>query len=282
MASRPLQDIVCCLGESVAGNPTQFMMERALEEASLDTRVLTLEVAVDDIEPAMQGMRAMRMRGALLLPPHRAAVNPYLDCLTDRAQFVGEVNLVVRNGQQLEGDHIVGTAVRDSLGSDCDLASLHVTILGAGAAARSVAIEFASHGANSMTIVNRTSESGTQLVETLGQQFDIHAEFKQWVSDIRPQDGMNVVVLAAAMDESSGRARVPIELDPIAENSTIVDMRPSTSPTRLIDDCQARNLNVVTGLDVQISEASIAFYRWTGIEPNRAVMRDALEEFLLI
>ena len=42
-----IQEIVCCVGHPVAGNPTQFMMQRALADVGLDWCCLTLEVAPD-------------------------------------------------------------------------------------------------------------------------------------------------------------------------------------------------------------------------------------------
>jgi shikimate dehydrogenase len=257
-------------------------MERALSEASLDTRFLTLEVSAEDIGPAVHGMRAMGMRGAMLFAPHRRSVMPHLDSLTDRASYVEEVNLLMREGKQLVGDHIVGMAVHHSLGNDIDVTKLNVLILGAGAAARSVAFEFASHGARNIFVVNRTAEPGERLVATLGQRFDANIQFQQWVSDIRPGDEPGVIVLAASMDVESGQGRVPIELAQVAPGSYLVDMRPCVSRTKLLDDATAQGLNVVTGLDVQISEAMIAFQRWTGVRPDPTLMRDALEEFLLI
>ena len=50
-----LQPIVCCMGQPVAGNPTQFMMERAFAAAGLEWRYLTLEVPPDRLGDAVRG-----------------------------------------------------------------------------------------------------------------------------------------------------------------------------------------------------------------------------------
>ena len=44
VASQSIQEIVSCMGQPVAGNPTQYMMEKAFVRAGLDWRYLTLEV----------------------------------------------------------------------------------------------------------------------------------------------------------------------------------------------------------------------------------------------
>ena len=44
-SSPPSQEVVCCLGQPVAGNPTQYMMEKAFGAAGLeDWKYLTCEV----------------------------------------------------------------------------------------------------------------------------------------------------------------------------------------------------------------------------------------------
>ena len=62
MADKPIQELVSCMGQPVAGNPTQFMMERAFEDCELDWRYLTLEVPAENLKDAMAGFRAMGLR----------------------------------------------------------------------------------------------------------------------------------------------------------------------------------------------------------------------------
>jgi hypothetical protein len=82
------------MGQPVAGNPTQFMMERAFEAAGLDWRYLTLEVAPEHLAAAVQGMKAMGFRGGNFTIPHKIAVIPYLDGLSSAAELIGAVNCV--------------------------------------------------------------------------------------------------------------------------------------------------------------------------------------------
>ena len=51
------QPILALVGNPVAGNPTQYMMEKAFAQHGLDCRFLTLEVAPDDLGDAVRGMR---------------------------------------------------------------------------------------------------------------------------------------------------------------------------------------------------------------------------------
>ena len=59
MPSPLVQQIGACFGQPVAGNPTEYMMERAFAHRHLDWRYLTLEVAPEHLGDAFLGMRAM-------------------------------------------------------------------------------------------------------------------------------------------------------------------------------------------------------------------------------
>src|SRR5687768_14668746 len=43
MSTHPQQDVCCLMGDPIAGNPTQYMLEKAFAVADLDWRFLTFE-----------------------------------------------------------------------------------------------------------------------------------------------------------------------------------------------------------------------------------------------
>ena len=63
MTDEALQEILCCIGYPVAGNPAQYVMEKAMADADLDLRYLTLEVSPENLGDAARGMRAMGFLG---------------------------------------------------------------------------------------------------------------------------------------------------------------------------------------------------------------------------
>ena len=74
----------------MAGNPAQYVMERAFAAAGLDWRYLTFDVAPEDLGDAIRGMRAMGFRGANVTLPHKAEVIPLLDRLSEGAESIGQ------------------------------------------------------------------------------------------------------------------------------------------------------------------------------------------------
>jgi shikimate 5-dehydrogenase len=83
------QQILCCVGATVASRPTQFIMERAFATLGHDWRALTVEVAHDNFAAALKGMAAMGFRALRIYPSLSSEAAKLLcsgDCTTS---FVG-------------------------------------------------------------------------------------------------------------------------------------------------------------------------------------------------
>ena len=131
MSDPELQQIVCCMGLPVAGNPTQQMMERAFDAAALPWRYLTLEVPPDRLRDAVAGMRAMGFRGGNFTIPHKVEVIQHLDGLSEAAELMGAVNCVYFEGERLLGENTDGKGFVQSLREVMDPRGKHVVVLGA-------------------------------------------------------------------------------------------------------------------------------------------------------
>jgi len=66
MTSPALQEIVALLGCPAAGDPSQYLFERAIEAAGLDWRFVTCDVAATDAAAALAGVAALAFRGCLV------------------------------------------------------------------------------------------------------------------------------------------------------------------------------------------------------------------------
>ena len=78
LANAALQDVVSLLGCPAAGNPAQYLFERAFAAAGLDWRFLSLEVAPDRLGDALAGVSALGFRGCILAGPLRRQALPLM------------------------------------------------------------------------------------------------------------------------------------------------------------------------------------------------------------
>lgn len=277
-----LQEIVCCMGNPVRGNPTQFMMEKAFQAAGLDWRYLTLEVEAEQLEAAIGGMRAMKFRGANFTIPHKVAVIPFLDRLTEPAQLMGAVNCVTREGKDLVGDNTDGRGFLESLRETLDPHGKKVVIFGAGGAARAISVELGLASVSEITIANRGVERGQELVDLLVNEVKIPAKLVVLRDDYSIEPGTDLVVNATSIGLGDASARVPLDVNSLTHDVVVADVIFNPARTRLIRDVEAKGCKIIDGLGMLVNQAVISFKNWTGVTPDATIMRDALEEFLSI
>ena len=282
MASQPLQEIVCSMGQPVAGNPTQYMMEQAFAAAGLDWRYLTLEVPPEKLADAVRGLRAMGFRGANFTVPHKLAVAGLLDELSPAAELAGAVNCLNHVGEKLMGENTDGKGFVQSLRETCDPSGKRVVIFGAGAAARAIAVELGLAGVAEITVVNRTLEHGQQLVDLLRDRVKIKAELVHLKGDYEMQPEADVLINATSIGLGDASARLPVAVNTLRPELTVADVVFNPPETWLLRTAAERGSKTLDGMGMLVHQAVISFKIWTGIDPDGEVMREALEEFLAI
>lgn len=268
------------MGQPVAGNPTQYMMEKAFAKAGLDWRYLTLEIAAADLPDAMRGMRAMRFRGANFTIPHKVAVIEHLDELSDAARLMGAVNCVNRVDDRLIGENTDGKGFVQSLREITEPAGKDIVILGAGGAARAIGVELALSGASRLTVVNRSESRRQELADLIASGTDASAPAVAWDEDYVVPETAEVLINATSIGLGDADARVPVDVESLRPGLIVADVIFNPPETRLLRDAARRGCTTLDGLGMLVNQAVIGFKIWTGVDADTGVMRDALEEFL--
>lgn len=281
MATELLQEIVCCMGQPVAGNPTQYMMEKAMKAARLDWRYLTFEVPPERLELAVAGMKAMGFKGANFTIPHKVKVIEYLDRLSEAAEMMGAVNCVNRDDDGLYvGENTDGKGFVESLRAVTDPADKRVVVLGAGGAARAIAVELALANIAHLTVVNRTAARGKELADLVGEKTDTEVDAVPWGGDYYVPEGTDVLINATSIGLNDSTARVPIATDTLRPAMIVADVVFNPPKTCFLLEAAKQGCTTLDGLGMLVNQAVIGFRLWTGVDPNAAVMREALEEYL--
>lgn len=106
-----MQPIVCCLGERVAGKPTQFMWERAIAAGQLDWRAITIQLSSQDLPVALSGMYVMRIMGLRFYSSLQSLALQQLAADQERLQFIGRITSALRGPQSWQAWHNWGGAI---------------------------------------------------------------------------------------------------------------------------------------------------------------------------
>ena len=273
------QELTAAFGRPISENPTQVMVEAAYRHHGLDWRYLTIEVAPDGLEDAVKGAKAMGFRGFNCTNPHKVKVIEYLDGLGESASLMGAVNCVVRKDGQWIGENTDGKGFVESLRELTDPSGKNVVIFGAGGAARAISVEVALSGASRITIVNRTIERGEELTKLLNEKLSVDADFVPWEGVYAAPDDTDVLINATSIGLFPDvDARLDLDVGTLREGMVVADVIPNPPATNLVRDARAKGCKVIDGLGMLVNQGVIGIRHWTGVDPDPAVMRTALEE----
>ena len=276
------------MGDPIAGNPTQYMLEKAFAIADLDWRFLTFEVSAADFEAALKGARIFEFRGIMLAPPHRGEVHRLLESVTDAARLSGQVNCIEQHNGGLRGLNTEGQALKRLVESKVPFQGVKAVILGAGRTAKSMSAALALGGAARVEHICDKPEQAEPLVENLRndpQTAGVEQKISPWPekgSMVTIAEDVRLLVNATPVGRNDPSATQPINIEKLPAELVVVDMVYNPPGTRLVREARKRGLHVVDGLTLHVEQAAVAFEIWTGKKPDREAMREAVEEFLVL
>jgi shikimate dehydrogenase len=280
MSSPAVQPLLALLATEVGGNPTQYMFEQAFAHHELDWRYLTFDVSPESLQEAVRGLRALGFRGGHCADPHKQAVLPWLDRVTETAAMIGSVNFIFREENALVGDNTEGKGVLRAIGEAFDPAGKRAVILGAGRVARATALELAAAGAAGITVVNRTEDHAGELIALLAGKFEVPAAAVPWHEDYSVPPEADILIHATTLGHAARDARLQLLPDSLRPDLLVADVAADVPHTWLLTEAAQRGCKTVDGLTMFIEQAALSFQLWTGVDPDRQVLREAVEEFL--
>jgi shikimate dehydrogenase len=221
-----------------------------------------LAVAPEDLGEVISGLRKAGFAGLNVTIPHKMTVMACCDHVNDVAARIGAVNTLVFTENGIEGRNT------DGFGFLANLLSHGVSpragpalILGAGGAARSVAVALQDAGAE-VTICNRSPERAEFLAAALPG-----ARVLPW-----PQREAALGSFALLVNTTSlGMVHNPpleMSLAKALPGLAVADIVYAPLETPLLADAAARGLKAVEGLGMLLHQAQPGFAAWFGVSPQ--------------
>lgn len=279
MSGSFLSQLSGSFAQPAAENPTVAMIEAAYRQLGLDWRYINCEVAPEGLADAVRGARAMGWAGFNCSLPHKVAVIEHLDGLGESAQIIGAVNTVVRRGARLIGENTDGRGFVEALRPVFDPAGRRAMLLGAGGAARAVAVELALAGAEHIQVANRDAARGRALVQLINERTAACAEFIGWERNRALTPETDLLVNATSIGLYPDLTACPdLDLDSLRPELVVADVIPNPPRTALLQAASGRGCTVLDGLGMLVNQGRLAIRYWTGAEADAEVMRRALEQ----
>ena len=229
-------------------------------------------------KPALQALlarvRAGEITGLNVTIPHKQNVIEFMDELTPTAQVIGAVNTIYMRGDKLIGNNTDAPGFLSDLKrvSDSTFSIPHsALVLGAGGSARAVVYALLNDGWN-VTITARRIEQAQQLASSFTNYQLQVADFSSFIIQ---HSSLLVNTTPLGMTPNTETSPLP-ENTVLSKNTFVYDLVYNPRETKLVRGARAQGLNASTGLGMLIEQAALAFEKWTGHNPPRDVLFEAV------
>jgi shikimate dehydrogenase len=254
--------LAAVIGSPVRHSLSPVLLNAAFEAARLDWVLVALEVPDGRVPDAFVGVRALGLGGLSVTMPHKEAAAAACDRLSPDAAALGAVNCVVPDGDQLVGHNTDGLGFVAALAADrVEVAGMACVVLGAGGAARAVALALARAGATEVAVVNRTAARAELAVALLGGVGRVVAPAD--ASDALAAAGLVVNATSIGMGDPAPDA-LPVDPAPLHAGQVVADIVYRPLETPLLREARARGATGVNGVPMLVHQAAAAFQLWTG------------------
>jgi shikimate dehydrogenase len=263
---------VALLGTPLRRRHSVVMHNAAFEAAGIDARYELLELDADAVPGVVDEARGTGWLGLGVTAPHKRLVASLVDEVEPEATRIGAVNNVVRTSDgRLVGFNTdaPGFSAGVEAALERPLEGLDVVVAGAGGAAHAVVFACQSAGARRVTVGNRT------LPTTVLGQPAVALDGPEFLAAVRSADLAVNATTVGMVDPG-----ITIPVDALPAHATVFDLVYVPPETPLVRQARARGLRAANGSEMLISQAAIAFERWTGVGGMAGVMREAVAPLL--
>jgi 3-dehydroquinate dehydratase/shikimate dehydrogenase len=260
---RPDAALYGVVGNAVGHSRSPAMHNAGFAALGLNAAYVPLQTP--DAEDFVTFARDVNLQGASITAPHKVALLPHMDDVEALAKRVGAVNtLVVRDGRWIGANTDVAGFLAPLAGR-IRLTATRASVLGAGGAARGVAIALADEGAH-VTICARRPERAREIAELVGGS----------VGPFPPTPRSWDLLVNATPAGTGAEGENPMA-GAALDGTLVYDLVYTPAETRLMAAARAAGCDAIGGMEMLVAQAERQFELWTGQRPPDGLFARAAE-----
>ena len=264
------------IGDPIEHTMSPVMHNAAFKKFGLDYVYVPFRVRQEELGKAIEGMKALNIRGLNVTIPHKIAVIPFLDELDPLAKKIGAVNTIVNDNGVLTGYNTDATGFLQALlERGIEPKGKSVVILGAGGASRAISFILAERG-SSLVILNRTLDKAKICADRISEIFQSE------ITALKLNRGnlavalseADILVNATSVGMSPDINETPVASDLLKPGLVVFDIVYNPIETKLQREAEVAGATVISGLDMLVWQGALAFEKWTGREAPVDLMKE--------
>jgi shikimate dehydrogenase len=214
--------------------------------------------------------RALDVRGASITTPHKVAMLDHVSDVSAVARRIGAINTVRVVDGRWSGDNTDAAGFLQPLADRLHLSGMRTAILGAGGAARAVAVALGGQGAR--VSVHARGREKAERVAALAS-----GEAGAWPP---PPGSWDLLVNCTPIGMYPRVNETPLHAGDLT-GRWVYDLIYNPQDTALLVEARRAGCQTIGGLDMLVAQAQEQLRWWTGVRPEAAIMREAAARRLL-
>lgn len=267
------KDTQLCI--SIAGHPGNFgaiVFNAVFEELSMDFVYKPLRVDSHNLANAIEGIRALGIRGSGVSMPHKINVLKYLDIIDPIAMDIGAVNTIVNKNNILSGYNTDFYGTKKALEENYDVLGKKVLVIGAGGASRAIIAALKILKAGEIYISNINELKAKELARSLDISFFSYKHRNDF-------DGQ-LLINATPVGMAPNTKDIIVEVNTISKYEAVMDVVVSPFRTMLIEEAGRLGKIIMPGFQMALYQACGQFELYTNVPAPFQIMKKCVYSLL--
>lgn len=260
---------LCIIGDPVVHSKSPLLQNAMCQALGLDYVYLCQPVKPEGLGDFLAGAKALGYAGFNATMPFKELLIPYLDELDPLAKKLGAVNTVcIRQGKLYGYNTDCPGYIAALLTAGFTPRGKRVLLLGAGGAAKAVAVGLADAGAARVTVANRTRSKAEAVAGLIGGQGAVIG----WDLDALRSEAAECDLLVNATSlgmAGQGEFEDLDFLSALPRGAVVSDLIYHPAQTLLLKRAKELGYATLNGLPLLMHQASLALQEFTGTRIDR-------------
>lgn len=270
------------LGSPVSHSISPMMHNESFKQLDLDYVYLAFDVGTDTLETAVNGLRALNVRGFNLTMPNKNLMTTLCDKLSPAAEISGAVNTVVNDNGILTGYTTDGIGYMRAVGdAGHNIIGKKMTLLGAGGAATAVLTQAALDGVSEISVFSIRDaffERAQRIVDSLNERTSCKVKLYDFSDEsiLRREIGDSAILTngtSVGMAPNTNRSIIT-DTSMFHKDLIVSDVIYNPRETLLLKLAKEAGCQTFNGLYMLLYQGAEAFKIWTGEEMPVSIIKE--------